>query len=81
MSFVEKFEPRLAWTTLQSQLPLPNVFLKSYIFRPGDYGLYHNNHQSQLETDEGIFGWGEPIVEGKAATVCTAVDEILFHFR
>jgi galactonate dehydratase len=31
----------------------------------------------KLETDEGITGWGEPIVEGKAATVKTAVDEMM----
>ncbi|ULQ54047.1 galactonate dehydratase [Flavihumibacter fluvii] len=31
----------------------------------------------KIETDEGIIGWGEPIVEGKAATVKTAVDELM----
>ena len=31
----------------------------------------------KLETDEGITGWGEPILEGKAATVKTAVDEMM----
>jgi len=31
----------------------------------------------KIETDEGITGWGEPIVEGKAATVKTAVDEMM----
>ena len=31
----------------------------------------------KIETDEGIVGWGEPIVEGKAATVKTAVDELM----
>jgi galactonate dehydratase len=31
----------------------------------------------KIETDEGITGWGEPIVEGKAATVKVAVDEIM----
>lgn len=31
----------------------------------------------KVETDEGITGWGEPIVEGKAATVKTAVDEMM----
>jgi galactonate dehydratase len=30
----------------------------------------------KISTDEGIFGWGEPIVEGKAETVQTAVHEI-----
>lgn len=31
----------------------------------------------KIETDDGIIGWGEPIVEGKAATVKTAVDELM----
>jgi galactonate dehydratase len=30
----------------------------------------------RIETDEGIVGWGEPIVEGKAETVAAAVDEL-----
>ncbi len=30
----------------------------------------------KLSTDEGIAGWGEPIVEGRAATVQTAVEEL-----
>lgn len=30
----------------------------------------------QVETDAGIVGWGEPIVEGRAATVAAAVDEL-----
>jgi galactonate dehydratase len=31
----------------------------------------------KMETDDGIVGWGEPIVEGKAATVKTAVEELM----
>jgi galactonate dehydratase len=31
----------------------------------------------KIETDEGIVGWGEPIVEGKAATVKAAVQELM----
>lgn len=31
----------------------------------------------KIETDEGITGWGEPIIEGKAATVKTAVEELM----
>ena len=31
----------------------------------------------KIETDEGIVGWGEPIIEGKAATVKAAVDELM----
>ena len=30
----------------------------------------------RMETDEGIVGWGEPIVEGRAATVQAAVEEL-----
>lgn len=30
----------------------------------------------KMETDEGITGWGEPVIEGKAETVKTAVDEL-----
>ena len=30
----------------------------------------------KLSTDEGIAGWGEPIVEGRAATVRAAVEEM-----
>lgn len=30
----------------------------------------------KIETDEGIDGWGEPIVEGRAHTVAAAVDEL-----
>lgn len=30
----------------------------------------------KVETDEGIVGWGEPIVEGRAKTVQTAVEEL-----
>lgn len=31
----------------------------------------------KIETDEGLVGWGEPVVEGKAATVKAAVDELM----
>jgi len=31
----------------------------------------------KIETDEGITGWGEPVIEGRAATVKTAVDEFM----
>lgn len=30
----------------------------------------------KIETDEGVFGWGEPVVEGRAHTVAAAVDEL-----
>lgn len=31
----------------------------------------------KIETDEGITGWGEPVIEGKAATVKKAVEELM----
>jgi galactonate dehydratase len=31
----------------------------------------------KIDTDEGIAGWGEPVIEGKAATVRTAVEELM----
>ncbi|WJH32361.1 galactonate dehydratase [Paenibacillus sp. CC-CFT747] len=31
----------------------------------------------KIETDEGICGWGEPVVEGRARTVQTAVEEAM----
>jgi len=30
----------------------------------------------KIETDEGIVGWGEPVIEGRAATVAAAVEEL-----
>ena len=30
----------------------------------------------KIETDEGIVGWGEPVLEGRAHTVAAAVDEL-----
>ncbi len=30
----------------------------------------------KIETDSGITGWGEPVVEGRAATVKAAVKEL-----
>lgn len=34
----------------------------------------------EIETDEGITGWGEPIVEGRASTVKAAVQELSYYF-
>lgn len=31
----------------------------------------------KIETNEGLVGWGEPVIEGRAATVKTAVDELM----
>ncbi|WP_226527768.1 galactonate dehydratase [Metabacillus niabensis] len=31
----------------------------------------------KIMTDEGIIGWGEPVIEGKAATVAAAVKELM----
>ena len=30
----------------------------------------------RIDTDDGLTGWGEPVVEGRAATVATAVEEM-----
>jgi len=30
----------------------------------------------RMETDDGVIGWGEPVIEGRAHTVATAVDEL-----
>ena len=30
----------------------------------------------KIETDDGIVGWGEPVVEGRAATVAACVEEL-----
>jgi galactonate dehydratase len=30
----------------------------------------------KIETDEGITGWGEPVLEGRALTVAAAVSEL-----
>ncbi|WP_324665000.1 galactonate dehydratase [Haloarcula sediminis] len=45
-----------------------------------DYDLYEVPPRwlfLRLETSEGIVGWGEPVVEGRARTVRTAVEELL----
>jgi galactonate dehydratase len=31
----------------------------------------------KIDTDEGLTGWGEPVLEGKAHTVETAVHEMM----
>ncbi len=31
----------------------------------------------RIETSDGTVGWGEPVVEGRARTVRTAVEELL----
>ncbi|MGO4109540.1 galactonate dehydratase [Paenibacillus sp. YAF4_2] len=44
-----------------------------------DMKLYHVKPRwlfLKIETDEGIAGWGEPIVEGRALTVATAIEEL-----
>ena len=33
----------------------------------------------KIDTDEGVVGWGEPVVEGRAHTVAAAVDELADH--
>jgi len=45
-----------------------------------DYELYPLAHKSQLlklETDTGLVGWGEPVVEGKDRSTAAAVEELL----
>ncbi|MFC6975257.1 galactonate dehydratase [Halomicroarcula sp. GCM10025709] len=45
-----------------------------------DYQLYEVPPRwlfLRLETSDGIVGWGEPVVEGRARTVRTAVEELL----
>ncbi len=43
--------------------------LKTYLVAPRWLFL-------KVETDEGIAGWGEPVLEGHAATLATAIDEL-----
>lgn len=31
----------------------------------------------KIDTDDGLIGWGEPVIEGRAATVKAAVDELM----
>ncbi|SDC65421.1 galactonate dehydratase [Niabella drilacis] len=35
----------------------------------------------KIDTDEGITGWGEPVIEGRAATVKAAVDELMEYLE
>ena len=45
-----------------------------------DYELYQVPPRwlfLRLETSDGTVGWGEPVVEGRARTVATAVEELL----
>ncbi|HLR08740.1 MAG TPA: galactonate dehydratase [Bacillota bacterium] len=45
-----------------------------------DYKLYQVPPRwlfLKIETDEGISGWGEPVIEGRAETVKTAVEELM----
>ncbi len=43
--------------------------INSYLVRP-------RWHFIEIETDEGISGWGEPIIEGKAYTVKACIEEM-----
>lgn len=43
--------------------------MKTYLIEPRWLFL-------RVETDDGIVGWGEPVVEGRAHTVAAAVDEL-----
>ena len=43
--------------------------IRTYLVRPR-WGFV------EIETDEGLIGWGEPVIEGKAATVRACVEEM-----
>ncbi len=43
--------------------------IRTYLVRPR-WGFV------EIETDEGLVGWGEPVIEGKAATVRACVEEM-----
>ncbi|MDF9747078.1 galactonate dehydratase [Natrinema salsiterrestre] len=48
-----------------------------------DYDLYEVPPRwlfLRIETSDGIVGWGEPVVEGRAATVRTAVEELMDNY-
>jgi len=48
-----------------------------------DYDLWEVPPRWQflrLETDAGLVGWGEPVVEGRAQTTATAVEELLEEY-
>ena len=48
-----------------------------------DYEVFELPRKSQLlrlETDDGLVGWGEPIVEGKTKTTRAAVEELLEEY-
>ena len=57
-----------------------SVTNQTIIMRIKSYQLYQVPPRwlfLKIETDEGVSGWGEPVIEGKAATVKTAVDELM----
>ncbi|NKE37344.1 galactonate dehydratase [Natronococcus sp. JC468] len=48
-----------------------------------DYDLYEVPPRwlfLRVETSDGLVGWGEPVVEGRAATVRTAVEELMDNY-
>ncbi|NGM71129.1 galactonate dehydratase [Natronolimnobius sp. AArcel1] len=48
-----------------------------------DYELYEVPPRwlfLRIETSDGLVGWGEPVVEGRAATVRTAVEELMDNY-
>src|SRR5699024_70112 len=54
--------------------------VRSDIMKITDYKLYQVPPRwlfLKIETDEGISGWGEPVIEGRAETVKTAVEELM----
>src|SRR5690625_4105239 len=52
------------------------------IMKITDYTLYKVPPRwlfLKIETDEGIVGWGEPVIEGRADTVKAAVQELMTY--
>ena len=43
------------------------------------YYKHRTAHLVEVQTDEGITGWGEPVLEAKALTVAACVDEMMDH--
>src|SRR5690606_5974094 len=59
--------------------PLPPVFREPRRMKITRLTTYHAARRwlfLKVETDEGITGWGEPVVEGRARTVEAAVHEL-----
>lgn len=63
-------------------LPQLRIDDKSFTMRIKSYELFLVPPRwlfLKIETDDGLVGWGEPVIEGKAATVKVAVDELMTY--